>query len=983
MYKNTLKFMNVNVGFKALFLLTLFASLSSYSQVNLLANGDFEGDGGYDVYNYNNVGAAGNTNPGNYAVVGNAQEINSNFSNVAPQSGTKMLVFDSQLNGGQQHFWRAGVCALSNEVTHTFSFWMRSVAGGERADVEFFTDGTTTEFTQISGPSDNKAPAEGDGWVEYVYTFKPIGNCIELKLRHTNANNYPDGNGRDFAIDNFRLTAPPAPLSISAFTNPASCPNNNDASIEASAFGGDGNYTYTLQGDASATNNTGVFIGLAPGNYTVQVADTNAEVAVTGPIALASPVDITATGDATICSGESTNLSVNGSTSGYTWSSNPNDPSIVDPSLADQTVSPSQTTTYTVSSVITSDALGITNLVTNGDFAQGNVGFDTDYNFRDPNTLKEQKAYGVVSNPKSWEGDFSECTDRSSDNDLMLVVDGSIDAGNNDRIWSQTIPVEPGKDYIFSYWLQNVVSITPPRIETQINGVVVGTELAPAQACGWVRHFYRWNAGVSNTAVISLIDRETALAGNDFAIDDIAFALAVQCTIEKSVTVNVNPQVTATFSFPTNLDLGDVAPVLPASSDNGLTGTWSPLAIDTSVLGDTVYTFTPDNNQCASGDVVVTVNVRDPLKIDPAFTLPASICNGDVAPILPSPSDNGITGSWNPAVVDNTQSGAYLFTPDDLVANNTFTYNLTVNQPTIADFSSLATTICQGDLTFALPLTSDNGIVGTWDIPLDVNTVGPTTYTFSPTGGGCEAGTTFTLNITATTVADFSSLATSTCQGDSTFALPLTSDNGIVGVWDIPLDVNTVGPTTYTFSPTGGGCEAGTTFTLTINPRPGQISLTGMCNGTNYVLTAAPVNGSYDITSVSYVWRDGNGTQVGTNQASFIATAADTYTVEVTNAFGCMNTQSLVVASVFCEIPKGISPETTPGENDTFDLTALAPLHVQIFNRYGYEVFERSNYRNEWNGQTNTGKDLPAGTYYYIVQLQSGETRTGWVYLAR
>jgi len=45
---------------------------------------------------------------------------------------------------------------------------------------------------------------------------------------------------------------------------------------------------------------------------------------------------------------------------------------------------------------------------------------------------------------------------------------------------------------------------------------------------------------------------------------------------------------------------GAVAPVLPLVSNNGITGTWEPEAIDTSVPGFFTFTFTPDGGQCAS-----------------------------------------------------------------------------------------------------------------------------------------------------------------------------------------------------------------------------------------------------------------------------------------------------------------------------------------------------------------------------------------------
>lgn len=90
------------------------------------------------------------------------------------------------------------------------------------------------------------------------------------------------------------------------------------------------------------------------------------------------------------------------------------------------------------------------------------------------------------------------------------------------------------------------------------------------------------------------------------------------------------------------------------------------------------------------------------------------------------------------------------------------------------------------------------------------------------------------------------------------------------------------------------------------------------------------------------------------------------------------NEDLLVVA----DIPKGVSPDDD-GMNDTFDLSGMAVGYVKIFNRYGMKVYEKADYANQWNGKDDHGRELPSGTYYYQVQLQSGKTKTGWVYLQR
>jgi gliding motility-associated-like protein len=57
---------------------------------------------------------------------------------------------------------------------------------------------------------------------------------------------------------------------------------------------------------------------------------------------------------------------------------------------------------------------------------------------------------------------------------------------------------------------------------------------------------------------------------------------------------------------------------------------------------------------------------------------------------------------------------------------------------------------------------------------------------------------------------------------------------------------------------------------------------------------------------------------------------------------------------------------------------------MEIFNRYGTNVYSKVNYSNEWYGQSDKGDELPDGTYYYVIEYNSGsKTVTGWIYINR
>jgi len=88
----------------------------------------------------------------------------------------------------------------------------------------------------------------------------------------------------------------------------------------------------------------------------------------------------------------------------------------------------------------------------------------------------------------------------------------------------------------------------------------------------------------------------------------------------------------------------------------------------------------------------------------------------------------------------------------------------------------------------------------------------------------------------------------------------------------------------------------------------------------------------------------------------------------------------------FVFIPNVFSPNQD-GENDLWEITAskVSSLNIQVFNRWGEQVYKTSlinteeptNFNPAWDGYTPTGKTVPEGTYFYIVQytLPSGETK--------
>ncbi len=117
--------------------------------------------------------------------------------------------------------------------------------------------------------------------------------------------------------------------------------------------------------------------------------------------------------------------------------------------------------------------------------------------------------------------------------------------------------------------------------------------------------------------------------------------------------------ITPTFTLPSDICSGSTAPTLPTTSNNSVTGTWSPAVVSNTTSGS--YTFTPSSSFPCAIPVTVSINVSG--QITPSFTQVAPFCQGTTAPVLPTTSLNGFSGSWSPATVSNIASGTYTFTP--------------------------------------------------------------------------------------------------------------------------------------------------------------------------------------------------------------------------------------------------------------------------------------------------------------------------------
>ena len=924
-----------------IFLITLL----SFSVSAQLTNGNLEAGGsgnGFTVRDYTLSPLTGTSTPGTYAWTNNPNTMDSSFISGGDHTTGfgKMLVYNG--TAGNKFAWTSSgnmgtIGGFIIGRTYTFSYWIKSVSNdvtnsATRANLfVFFNPGAASNFNPSTLTS--VAPLPSEGWKQVQYSFTATSTTQLIHLWNLNSSTL----GNDFALDDFLIREGGLPLTLSHTSVNPTCPSTLDGSIVATAAGGTlpySNYSLSI-GTTVISNSTGIFNNLAAGSYTLTVTDATIPTinSATATITLSAPNDISVSAsNLAICEGESTTLSVSGST-GYLWTANPADSTLTaaNNTSANPIVSPTVNTTYTVKSGVPADP---TNLVYNGDFSLGDSGFITEYNLYTPGTFV-QGTYGIVTNPRELNSAFKLCTDHTQGSGTrnMFVADGATSGSPivYKPFFLRFVPgspdvaiVLPNKSYTFSFFLINVVNSSSAELEVKINGIRVGNiATAPLNNdCTWVERSFIWDSGSNTTATISIFNTNIASGGNDFAIDDIKFRETPTCLYEKLVTIAVNTKPTApivgTITQPTcATTTGSVLLTgLPTGNwtinPGGITGSTATTTISGLLAGN--YTFKVIN--AAGCESIASANVG----ISAALTIPNSPTVGTIT----QPTCASATGS---VVLNDLPSGNWTINPGAITGNTTSTtisglstgtYNYTVtnldgctssasasigiiSQPATPSAPSASTTIqptclALGTVVVSAPLGTNyeysNG--GTYQATLSFSNLAPNTYsvTVKDVLNGCISSATSVVVDPIPTVAipTTASIVHPTCviNGSITIASPLGTNieysNG--GAYQSNTVFSNLVSNTYsiTAKDNSNGCVS-MPLSVVINPIPNSTtptfaSIAPTCFGSVISLPTLSTNG------ISGTW-----------SPSFDATTTTTYTF-TPNPGQCSNTTTITVVIV-------------------------------------------------------------------------------------
>jgi len=438
-----------------------------------------------------------------------------------------------------------------------------------------------------------------------------------------------------------------------------------------------------------------------------------------------------------------------------------------------------------------------------------------------------------------------------------------------------------------------------------------------------------------------------------------------------SVQVNQFPVPSIALSGPTTFCQGDS---LVISAGGGTNYLWSTGAIVNTITAFTSNTYTVTiSNLCGSVSTSVTTIVN-PL---PTSTLivngPTSLCPGDTASL--STSEIG-TYLWSNGSTTNSiginAPGTYTLTVTNGCGSSSSSQTFGTGAVPVLNINSSSTTICPGD---SVTLTATGGVSYIWSTgatssQIVANSTG--TYVVTATNGcGSTQGSSIIAAAALPTAAITASGSTIVCPGSS---LTLTANGTGNILWN-------TGATSQSISILSAG-----TYILTITNNCGSatdsINITPSTLDADYIPSVtsgvAPLSVDFLNTSTNanaYSWNFGDNSSLSTDTNAthtFVSSGSYPVTLTATDTNGCVSTYVDTIEVINSElyIPNVFSPNGD-NVNEEFNVQGegITGINGTITNRWGKEIATWNTLTKGWSGNSSDGEKVPAGVYFYIIQL--------------
>ena len=311
---------------------------------------------------------------------------------------------------------------------------------------------------------------------------------------------------------------------------------------------------------------------------------------------------------------------------------------------------------------------------------------------------------------------------------------------------------------------------------------------------------------------------------------------------------------------------------------------------------------------------------------------------------------------------------------------------------------------CLANRTYFIKNNSANYTNLKWDfgsgaVLLDADATGKYTVFYSTTGAknitltatndiGCTAVTTKTLDVPLVILPAKPVITINQskfCIGD-VIKLSVNEQPGILYTWSGP---NNYSSTSSAASiPITGMLQAGTySVTAYLDHCPGEaasIEVNEIYTKPVAMFTTNPKSGgklnipvtvtvsNQSLYADTYIWDFGDGSTSTLENPVHEYTTPGSYYIKLmafnsTCASSAIQGEYVIDAENVIFIPNAFTPNAD-GTNDLFgiSITNITSYQLQIYTRWGQQVFQSRDALQKWDG-TFSGKQMPTGTYYYVV----------------
>jgi gliding motility-associated-like protein len=585
-----------------------------------------------------------------------------------------------------------------------------------------------------------------------------------------------------------------------------------------------------------------------------------------------------------------------------------------------------------------------TNLIVNGDFSLGNVGFTSGQNY----SLSYSPCNYYVDD--MWFG-YAPLTDHTPTSDNMFMsIDGCYSSPT--VIYEATVSIATFSNYNFSFWASRADAVQPDFeihfIGNVTGDIIKGTRAGIPYTGVWTWDEYAvpvWNAGANTSLTIRIVNLETNGFGNDFALDDVKLTGCMTriniplladtmfiCNRKDTLTLSTGPYnsshtylwntgaitpfikvnqpgiYTVTLGIVNNICAYiDTVVVLPAPTYNLYLGPDRILCLDSSITmnapsngasylwstGSTnnlinistpgTYWLEMTSNNCKNRD---TISVNNTLLGILDLGSDISVCEDTVITLQTNaPGANRILWSTlaSGPFITVKQSGTYWVKAQDSYCTVSDTIKVVFKSYPAVNLGK-DTALCKPDsllLAIQSPGANYKWNTGIINQPVYVNQ--PGTYTVSVEKDGCTAFDTIKVQFGIAPLINIGN-DTILCQGDG-----LNLDATTIGStyrWStgsvMPV-ITAYSSGKYTVEVFRGGCKARDSINIYHQPKP-TLNLgpdTALCFNQSLSLQAQPAD--------NYLWQDGS------TWNSYTANTAGVFWVQTVKG-ACIVRDSIIIA---------------------------------------------------------------------------------------